>query len=413
MIGMKLLFICLAFVKKDWLRSPSWVRGIIPHLDADISVSFLSTGSFDLTGVEIPAIEGRHVGLFPRDRWDTPEKLAAVAKEEAADVIVIFGSETAHSRNSLTLCKKAGLLDKTAIFIQGMAYACAKHYAEGVPEKIIRRRTLRDRFKHSNIRDEQKRMEALAENERYVISTARHFIGRTAMDRSIVRMIHPDASYYKCNDIMRASFYEGGWQYENCEKHRIFVSQYYYPLKGFHYLLEAASMLISKYPDLTIAAAGYNPIQASGFQNEFKDSSYIRYIKSLIRKYGLQDHIELTGQLDEAQMKAQFLKANVFVMPSTIENSPNSLAEAMLLGTPCIAAFVGGIPDFADHRREAYLYPSTAAYQLARYLDEILQNPDEAARLGANAKKRAEQDYNIKKNAEALSSTFRAIAKKN
>ena len=44
-------------------------------------------------------------------------------------------------------------------------------------------------------------------------------------------------------------------------------------------------------------------------------------------------------------MKQEYLNFNVFVCPSSIENSPNSLGEAQILGTPCIASYVGGIPD--------------------------------------------------------------------
>ena len=130
------------------------------------------------------------------------------------------------------------------------------------------------------------------------------------MDKAVIGMIHPDAAYYRCNDVLRGAFYEGTWRYDACEKHRIFVSQYYYPLKGFHFLLEAASMIKDKYPDIVIAAAGYNPIRGSSVKNDLKDSSYIRWIKALIRGYGLENHIEFLGQLNEEEMKQQYLKAN-------------------------------------------------------------------------------------------------------
>jgi glycosyltransferase involved in cell wall biosynthesis len=44
-------------------------------------------------------------------------------------------------------------------------------------------------------------------------------------------------------------------------------------------------------------------------------------------------------------MCQQYLRSNVFVCPSAIENSPNSLGEAQLLGVPCVVSYVGGTMD--------------------------------------------------------------------
>lgn len=54
-------------------------------------------------------------------------------------------------------------------------------------------------------------------------------------------------------------------------------------------------------------------------------------------------------------MKQEYLNANVFICPSSLENSPNSLGEAQILGTPCLASYVGGIPDMM-FGNEGYLY---------------------------------------------------------
>ena len=406
---MKLLFVCDAKIINKTLKCPGWIRGIISRLDDDFSVTILSAGCAGSDAVEL-SVEQRPVRWLGRDRWYSSAQLASVADEEKADVTVIFGTEKTYSLRAMELCRDAGLLNRTVLFAQGLAYACAAHYAEGVPERIIRRSTLRDLLRRENIRKEQKNMEARAADEQKAITLARHFMGRTVLDRSILRMYNSDAVYYRCNDILQSCFYEGQWRYDACEKHRIFVSQFYYPLKGFHYLLKAVSLLKEKYPDIRIAAAGYNPILGSVTQNEIKDSSYIRYIKSLIRQYGLEGHIELTGELDEQRMKEEYLKANVFVLPSTIENSPNSLGEAMMLGVPCVASDVGGTADFVRHKEHAFLYPSSASYLLANYIDELFADPQKAAKLGENARKRAAVDYDAEVNKKALEDAFRSIA---
>ena len=66
-------------------------------------------------------------------------------------------------------------------------------------------------------------------------------------------------------------------------------------------------------------------------------------------------------------MCEQYLKANVFVLPSAIENSPNSLGEAMMLGTPTVVSDVGGVKNMIDHEKEGYVYQPDASYMIAYY----------------------------------------------
>jgi len=70
----------------------------------------------------------------------------------------------------------------------------------------------------------------------------------------------------------------------------------------------------------------------------------------------LQDVISFTGRLTAEEMKAQYLKSGLYVCCSSNENSPNSLGEAMLLGVPCVAAAVGGIPDLFEGGVDGILY---------------------------------------------------------
>lgn len=407
---MNLCFVCGATEKSGELVCPSWIKGIISCLGPDFEIKILTMGQQKFSEKKTVLAFGRGITLFPPCRWNTSGAFAELSRAESIDAVIIFGTETTHVLNTMELCRCAGILDKTALFAQGIAYACARHYAEGVPEKIIRRYMFRDILRRENIRTEQKKMFKRAETEKQAVELAENFIGRTGFDKAALRMYNQSANYYKCNDILRPAFYDGRWSFDNCEKHRIFISQYYYPLKGFHYLLEAAAILKEKYPDLKIAAAGYNPIQKSVAENELKDSSYIRYIKSLVKRYNLQDNIELLGKIDEEQMKREYLKANVFVLPSTIENSPNSLGEAMMLGVPCVASDVGGVSDFVSHKEDAFVYPSSAPYMLAHYIDEIFSDRNTAERLGSNAKKRAEKDYDREQNIKSLEAVFKTIS---
>ncbi len=68
---------------------------------------------------------------------------------------------------------------------------------------------------------------------------------------------------------------------------------------------------------------------------------YQNYTKTLIRQLGLQEAVHYTGPLNEQAMCEQYLHSSLYVLCSSMENSPNSLGEAMLLGMPCVASAMG------------------------------------------------------------------------
>ena len=405
---MKILFICDAALRDGVLEFASWIAGIIGILPPDTELTVACEGCDDGEY----AAQGRRLGVLRFDTGASPEELARKIGALKPDAAVIFGTEKVHTLYALSACELAGTGERTALFAQGLACACARHYCDGVPAAVVRRYTLRDILRRSNIRAEQRALERRADAEREAIRRAGHIIGRTSLDRAVSQRINPAAVYHRCGDLMRPCFYEGEWRCEDCEPQRIFVSQYYYPIKGFHYLLEAASELAGKYPRLRIAAAGYNPVETSLDRRELKDSSYIRYIKKLAARYGLTDRIELLGELSAEEMKREYLRANVFALPSTIENSPNSLGEAMLLGVPCAASFVGGVADLAENGSEALLYPSNDTELLAHCIDSVFKSPEAAARLGKNARLRALKEYDPAKNGEAFVKALTELAGK-
>ena len=109
------------------------------------------------------------------------------------------------------------------------------------------------------------------------------------------------------------------------------------------------------YPDATLAVTGRSFLTGS-FQEKLRQGSYEKYLASLVKKYQLADKICFLGDLSAARMRQAFLDANVFALTSTLENSPNSLGEAMLLGVPSVAANVGGVPNLMTHGTEGLIY---------------------------------------------------------
>ena len=108
-------------------------------------------------------------------------------------------------------------------------------------------------------------------------------------------------------------------------------------------------------------------------------------------------------------MKEAYLNANVFVLPSTMENSPNSLGEAMLLGVPCVAADVGGVGDLMA-AEEGLIYPSGDTAALAERIKSIFALEDKAAEMGRKASAHARKTHDPEKNLQDLIRIYEELA---
>ena len=349
------------------------------------------------------------------DRHKYDSALEVRFRQELADfqpdVDHIWGTEYAHTLAMLRACGEAGLLDRTAVSIQGLCTACARHYTEGIPHAIQRRFTFRDLLRQDNILQQQKKYALRGRMETKALELARHVIGRTDWDRACTGQLAPQAQYHFCNETLRTPFYEGQWRYDSCEKHRIFASSCVYPIKGFHYLLEAFALVLRRYPDATLALPGVSFLNGD-LKSRLRRDSYHKYLEELAGRYHVEDRIFFLGKLTPEGMKEEYLRANVFTLPSTVDNSPNSLGEAMLLGTPCVAADVGGVSSMLSHGREGFLYPSADPCMLAEDICRVFAMESEAEEMGAAARIRAQATHDPAKNLEDLLDIYRLLSGK-
>lgn len=351
------------------------------------------------------------LGLPYEYRVETEKMFTKELRGFSPDVIHIWGTEYAHTLAMANAAEREGMLDRLAVSIQGLCSVIARHYTEGIPYAVQRSTTFRDLVRRDNILQQQKKFALRGELETKALQKARHVIGRTHWDEACTRLINPAAVYHFCNETLRENFYEGQWRYEGCEKHRIFASSCEYPVKGFHYLLEAFGEVAKAYPDATLAVPGQSFLKAGNLKQKIRRSRYQTYLESLARRYHLEDRIEFLGSLSAGEMKREYLKANVFVMPSTIENSPNSLGEAMLLGVPCVAGDVGGVTSMLEHKKEGFVYQSAAPYVLAHFIRSVFDMEDNAESLGAAAGAHAAVTHAPEKNLRDLMGIYCELAK--
>ncbi len=325
-------------------------------------------------------------------------------------IIHIFGTELPHSYAMLKACQSKGLAERAVVSIQGLVSVCAEyHYYANLPRKLLRHRTAGEWLKHGSLEKRCAGFRERGEWERKAFEIAHHVIGRTQWDRACTYQYNPKAQYHFCNESLRKSFYEAQWSIDSCEKHSLFVSQCNYPLKGFHHALKALAILSRDYPDAQLYTTGRDPLAKASFLQRLRYSSYERYLAKLIREYGLEGRVHFLGGLSEKEMRDRFLRTHVFVSPSSIENSPNSVGEAMLLGVPVVASNVGGVKDMLSDGEEGFLYPSDEPYMLAYYVSKLFESKDLALRFSANSRLRGADLFNRDKNARTLLEIYREI----
>ena len=328
-----------------------------------------------------------------------------VLENVSPDVIHIWGTEYKHSYAMIKAAQNQNMLNRVVVSIQGLVGMIAKHYMGGIPAKYQLIPSFRDILRNDTLKKQQRNLKYRGEYERKLIESVQHVIGRTFWDEACVKLINPHVAYHFNNETLRETFYSSRWEYEQCEKHSIFVSQSHYPIKGFHYLLEAVYLIKERYPDIKVYVSGYDNALKSGILK----TAYGSYIQHLIKKYKLSSNIDYVGMLNAEEMKKQFLKSEIFVSPSVIENSPNSVGEAMMLGMPVIAANVGGVSTMLQHNKEGYLYQADAPYLLAYYICQFFADRRRAEEFGENARMHAQRTHDKEKNIKELIEIYEKI----
>lgn len=345
-----------------------------------------------------------------REPWkydDSVEEIfAGILAEFKPDLVHIFGTEFPHT---LSMVRAFNNPDKTIIHVQGIISVIAKHYTAFLPEKVVKRYSFRDFIKIDNIEKQKHKFELRGKYEIEAIEKVGHVFHRTEWDEAVIKGINPTACLHYAQEMMRKTFYSGTWKYEYCDKYSIFISQGNYPLKGLHIMLEALRTVKELYSGVKLYIAGDDILTVGSFKEKIRESYYSKYIRKLIIEWNLTENVEFTGPLSEEKMKQRYLKSNVFVSASSIENSSNSVAEAMLLGVPVVSSFVGGCISLIEHGVNGLLYQADAPYMLAYYIVKIFDDKDIALNISKKEVEKASALYEKDTIVENILQTYKKM----
>ena len=242
-------------------------------------------------------------------------------------------------------------------------------------------------------------MKHQATRERDMLKHIKYFIGRTEWDRQVTRLMSPESTYYYCSEALRTHITNSPKWTCNSKRKLIISSTILPPLyKGADVILRTASILKTSYKgDFEWNIYGMNSIH---LQEKFTG------IKSG------QVNVFCRGKVGPDILSEKLLKSDVFVHPSYIDNSPNSVCEAQYLGVPVIATYVGGIPSLiADGA--GLLVPANDVYQTAWNIIRLKKDIDLAESISEKEITLAEKRHNLKTIVNDLLGVYEQIKRKN
>lgn len=129
-------------------------------------------------------------------------------------------------------------------------------------------------------------------------------------------------------------------------------------------------------------------------------------IEQTIQKLQLGSHVHLTGSLNQLAVRAQFARADGFVLPSLAEGIPVVLMEAMSSGVPCLSTPVNGIPELIQHERTGLLATPGDIDSLTTQLRRLILEPALRRSLAQAAHVKVLADFDLPRNVAQLGRIF-------
>lgn len=167
------------------------------------------------------------------------------------------------------------------------------------------------------------------------------------------------------------------------------------PIKGLHLALKTVSLLKQYFPDVELIVPGISTKQIKRFTNRVYGEEYIIYCVNLIKEYGIESNIKFLSRLDAKRMVEEMQKAHVFLSPTSIDNSPNAVGEATMIGVPIVTTPVGGIPSILKDENEVLYAPAGDSYMMAFQIKRIFEEDNLATSLSRNAHIKALKRHDI------------------
>lgn len=288
--------------------------------------------------------------------------------------------------------------------IQGLLAPYSEKFYSGFPNKdVYRFESWNDKLRFVSYRNEFKSFVDRGKRECGYLKKAQYVFGRTSWDEYITGLLNHQRKYYVVDEIMRAPFYNKQWRKENFSKapFKIVSTISGGIYKGYETVLRSAALL-KQYSgiDFEWIVAGYD-----------NESKWVKIAEQYTKIKTDDVNVKLLGRIDAEQLSCLLADSDIYVHVSHIENSPNSVCEAMLIGMPIIASFAGGTASLLTTKKEGILVQDGDPYVYAGAISYLYHHFDIAKSYSENARCRAQERHNPERIGKQLLDAYANMSK--
>lgn len=222
-----------------------------------------------------------------------------------------------------------------------------------------------------------------AKREESILRSCTNYMGRTHWDKSIVTLYNDKSNYYHCEEALRDSFINNGkkWEFKTNSKITLVstISGPWY--KGMDLILKTAKLLKENI-NIDFNWKVFGVKDSSFYENHYNINA-------------LEVNVKLQGVVPEELLFEELVNSTFYIHPSYIDNSPNSICEAQILGVPVISTDVGGISSLIKNNLTGMLVPANDPVAIASLVKKYYQDEESLKNISENSIKKAENRHSI------------------
>ncbi|PZU82193.1 MAG: hypothetical protein DI529_14865 [Chryseobacterium sp.] len=314
---------------------------------------------------------------FDRSTKKEVENIIRVIEDFKPDMIHIFGTE--YSFGLISKLTKVPVV----IHIQGILNPYDNAFFP--PNDNLLNHFLNGDVKNfMNVYRTKRSFELGGKREVQVMESCPNYTGRTNWDFSVSRIYNKNSKYYHINEVLREEFYDTELpikqSFEVDNKLKLITTISKVPYKAFDLILKTAKILKEN-------------IELDFEWNVYGIQDYKYWEKKLNIKSS-DVNVNCNGVINAKGLREKLISSDIYIHPSYIDNSPNSLCEAQILSLPIISTNVGGISTLINDNKTGMLCPANDPYTLAYKINLLYENQELRKELGGNGRVEALERHN-------------------